>query len=152
IGVDTKKGMNAEFGDYDNDGWPDVYVTNITEPFLTECNMLWRNNGDFTFTDVAEPTGTCDTGWGWAGKFHDYDNDGWLDLFVQNGFISGGKKDYIDILMPIILDSDVDLSDTMSWPPLGEMSFSGYEKKRLFRNRGRRGFTDVAAEAGVAND
>jgi hypothetical protein len=70
---------------------------------------------------------------------------------VQNGFISGGKKDYIDILMPIILDSDVDLSDTMSWPPLGDMSFSGYEKKRLFRNNGRHGFVDVAAEAGVDN-
>jgi hypothetical protein len=152
IGVDTKKSMNAEFGDYDNDGWLDAYVTNITEPFLTECNMLWRNNADFTFTDVSEPTGTCDTDWGWGAKFIDFDNDGWLDLYVMNGFISGGKKDYIDILMPIMLDSEVDLSDTMSWPPLGAMSFSGYEKKRLFRNTGRHAFVDVAAEHGVDND
>lgn len=152
IGVDTKKSMNTEFGDYDNDGWMDVYVTNITEPFLHECNMLWRNNGDFSFTDVSEPTGTCDTDWGWGAKFIDFDNNGWQDLFVLNGFISGGEKDYIDILMPIILDSDVDLSDTRSWPPLGEMSFSGYEKNHLFYNTGRHSFLEVAAEHGVDAD
>lgn len=151
FGVDTKKGMNAELGDYDNDGWLDIYVTNITEPFLNECNMLWRNNGDFTFTDVSMATQTCDTDWGWAGKFVDYDNNGWLDLYVLNGFISGGEEEYIDILMPIILDSDVDLSDTRSWPPLGEMSFSGNEKNRLFRNKGNHSFEEVAGLHNVDN-
>ncbi len=151
FGVDTKKGMNAELGDYDNDGWLDIYVTNITEPFLNECNMLWRNNGDFTFTDVSMATQTCDTDWGWAGKFIDFDNDGWLDLYVLNGFISSGEGDYIDILMPIILDSDVDLSDTMSWPPLGTMSFSGNERNRLFHNKGNHSFAEVAAANGVDN-
>lgn len=152
IGVDTKKGMNAEFGDFDNDGWLDVYVTNITEPYLHECNMLWHNNGDMTFTDVATDMGVCDTQWGWGAKFIDVDNDGWLDLMVMNGFISGGKKDYIDILMPIMLDSDVDLSDTMNWPPLEDMSFSGYEKKKLFRNVGGLSFEDVSQRAGVDVD
>lgn len=151
FGVDTKKGMNAELGDYDNDGWLDIYVTNITEPFLNECNMLWRNNGDFTFTDVSMATQTCDTDWGWAGKFIDYDNDSWLDLYVLNGFISAGEGDYIDILMPIILDSDVDLSDTMSWPPLGAMSFSGNEYNRLFKNKGNHSFDEVSAINGVDN-
>lgn len=151
FGIDTKKGMNTEMGDYDNDGWLDIYVTNITEPFLNECNMLWRNNGDFTFTDVAMATKTCDSDWGWGAKFIDFDNDGWLDLYVLNGFISSGQGEYIDILMPIILDSDVDLSDTMSWPPLGEMSFSGNEKNRLFHNKGNHSFDEVAEEHGVAN-
>jgi hypothetical protein len=141
--------MNAELGDYDNDGWLDVYVTNITEPFLNECNMLWRNNGDFTFSDVSVATNTCDTDWGWGAKFIDYDNDGRLDLYVATGFISGGKQDYIDILMPIILDSDVDLSDTMSWPALGDRSFSGYEPNQLLRNNGGHSFTNVAREQGV---
>jgi hypothetical protein len=152
VGIDTKKSMNADFGDYDNDGWLDVYVTNITEPFLRECNMLWRNNGNFTFTDVAVATNTCDTRWGWGAKFIDYDNDGWLDLYVANGFISSGKGEYIDILMPIILDSDVDLSDTKSWPPLGDRSFSGYERKVLFKNTGRHSFVDVAHQEGVDSD
>jgi hypothetical protein len=114
--------------------------------------MLWRNNGNFTFTDVSVSTGTCDTGWGWGAKFIDYDNDGLLDLYVANGFISAGKQDYIDILMPIILDSDVDLSDTKNWPPLGDRSFSGYERKKLFRNTGHHSFTDVAHEEGVDSD
>ena len=149
FGVDTKKGMNSEVGDYDNDGWMDIYVTNITEPFLNECNMLWRNNGDFTFTDVATATRTCDTDWGWGAKFIDYDNDGLLDLYVLNGFISAGEGEYIDILMPIILDSDVDLSDTMSWPPLGKMSFSGGEENRLFKNRGNHAFEEVGKDNGV---
>ena len=149
IGVDTKKSMNAEFGDYDNDGWSDIYVTNITEPFLNECNMLWRNNGNFTFSDVALTTNTCDTDWGWGAKFLDYDNDGKLDLYVATGFISGGDEDYIDILMPIILDSEVDLSDTMSWPALGARSFSGHEPNRLFHNNGGHSFTDTAPQNGV---
>lgn len=152
IGVDTKKSMNAEVGDFDNDGWLDVYVTNITEPYLHECNMLWHNNGDGTFTDLATDMGVCDTQWGWGAKFIDFDNDGWLDLMVMNGFISAGKKDYIDILMPIMLDSDVDLSNTMNWPALGDMSFSGYEKKKLFRNQGGLLFEDVSARARVDVD
>lgn len=61
IGYDTKKGMNVEVGDYDNDGWLDIYVTNITDEYMKECNMLWHNNGDGTFSDVAKETGTCDT-------------------------------------------------------------------------------------------
>jgi hypothetical protein len=152
IGVDTKKGMNADLGDFDNDGLLDAYVTNITEKYLHECNMLWHNNGDFTFTDMATDLGVCDTGWGWGAKFFDYDNDGFLDLYVMNGFISGGKKDYIDILMPIILDSDVDLSNTTNWPPIGDMSFSGYEKKKLFHNVNGMSFEDVSAEAKVDVD
>lgn len=152
IGVDTKKGMNAELGDFDNDGFLDVYVTNITEPYLHECNMLWRNNGDGSFSDVSSALGTCDTRWGWGAKFIDYDNDGWQDIYVLNGFISGGKKDYIDILMPIMLDSEVNLSDTMNWPALGEMSFSGFEKNVLFRNVGGSSFEDVSAANGVDNE
>lgn len=149
IGVDTKKGMNAELGDFDNDGYLDVFVSNITEPYLHECNMLWRNNGDGSFSDVSTVLGTCDTGWGWGAKFIDYDNDGYQDIYVLNGFISGGKKDYIDILMPIMLDSEVNLSNTMNWPPLKEMSFSGYERNVLFHNQSGFAFEDVSKANGV---
>ena len=58
IGFDTKKGMNAEWGDYDNDGLLDVYVTNITDEYMKEGNFLWRNNGNLTFSDVSRETGT----------------------------------------------------------------------------------------------
>ncbi|MBI4476788.1 MAG: VCBS repeat-containing protein, partial [Acidobacteria bacterium] len=95
IGFDTKKGMNAEVGDYNNDGLLDIYVTNITDEYMKECNMLWHNNGDGTFTDLSKETGTCDTLWGWAAKFADLDNDGWLDLFAVNGLRSAGEENYI---------------------------------------------------------
>ena len=45
LGFDTRKGMNVDMGDYDRDGWLDIYVTNITDEYMKECNMLWHNNG-----------------------------------------------------------------------------------------------------------
>ena len=59
-------------------------MTNITDEYMKECNMLWHNNAA---TRTASPTssketGTCNTLWGWAAKFGDFDNDGWEDIFV----------------------------------------------------------------------
>src|SRR5207253_9916093 len=76
LGSDGRKGMNVDFGDYNNDGNLDIYVTNITEPWFRECNMLWLNWGGDLLVDVSQETGTCDTGWGWGAKFVDFDNDG----------------------------------------------------------------------------
>ena len=91
-GWDTKKGMNVDVADFNNDGWLDIYVTNIYDEYMKECAMLWQNLGDGTFTDVSSQVGTCDTGWGWGAKFADFDNDGWQDLFVANGLRSGGAR------------------------------------------------------------
>jgi hypothetical protein len=148
IGVDTKKGMNAELGDYNNSGRLGVYVTNMTEPYLHECNMLWQNNGDFHFTDVSEETNTCDTGWGWGAKFLDVDNDGQLDLYVVNGFISSGTSDYMKILLDFIFREDVDLRDAKDWPDMSGYSMAGYEHHVLFHQEGGT-FKNIAASAGV---
>lgn len=152
IGFDTKKGMNVEVGDYDNDSWLDIYVTNITDQYMKECNMMWHNNGDGTFTDVSKETNTCNTLWGWAGKFGDFDNDGWLDLFVTNGLRSASKADYIPVLVKMITRPGVDFTNVYSWPNIGNMSWSGYQKKKLFRNLGNGSFQETAALAGVDND
>lgn len=154
IGIDTKKGMNVEWGDYDNDGWLDVYVTNITDDYMREGNFLWRNNGPgpdgrVTFSDVARETGTHDTGWGWGGKFFDYDNDGWLDLYVVNGWVSAGPESYVPDVFEMIVRPDVDLADARSWPPMGKKSLSGYQKKKLFHNLGGELFKDEAARHGL---
>jgi hypothetical protein len=152
IGFDTRKGMNAEVADYDNDGWLDIYVTNITDEYMKECNMMWHNNHDGTFTDVSKETGTCATLWGWAAKFGDFDNDGWLDLFAVNGLRSAGKENYIPVLLDLIIKPGVDFTDLRNWPDIGDMTWSGYQKKKMFRNIGGQNFKEISAEAGVDND
>ena len=69
-------GMGVAVGDYDNDGWPDLYVTNIGR------NILYHNNGNGTFTDVTEKAGVVGGGWSAGAAFVDYDGDGRLDLIV----------------------------------------------------------------------
>ena len=69
-------GMGVAVGDYDNDGWPDVYVGNFG------VSRLYHNNGNGTFTDVAEKLGVARKGWSTGASFGDYDSDGRLDLFV----------------------------------------------------------------------
>lgn len=154
IGFDTKKGMNVEFGDIDNDGWLDIYVANITTAeYLQEGNMLWHNNGvgpdgRLTFTDIALETGTYDGGWGWGAKFIDYDNDGWQDIMAVNGFISAGAGNYwFDLASWTVKGQDV--ADARHWPTIGDRSFSGYEKSRFWHNQGNYTFRERAAELGL---
>ncbi len=149
IGIDTKKGMNAEWGDFDGDLLLDVYVTNITDDYMREGNFLWRNNGNLTFTDVSRETGTWDTGWGWGAQFFDYDHDGWLDLYVMNGWVSAGSDSYVPDIFAMIVKPGIDLADLRNWPPMGSKSLSGYQKKRLFHNERGQSFTDHAARHGL---
>jgi hypothetical protein len=72
----NRYGMGAAVGDYDNDGFEDLYVTNFG------ANTLYRNNGDGTFTDVTETAGVSASGWSASAGFFDMDNDAHLDLFV----------------------------------------------------------------------
>ena len=152
IGVDTKKGMNVDIADYDGDLRPDIYVTNITDEYMKECNMLWHNAGDGTFLDLGRETGTCDSDWGWAAKFADFDRDGWLDLFVTNGLRSRGPEDYIPLLLEAILTPELDFSSLDSYPEIGDRSWSGRQKERLFRNLGDGTFAEVGEAAGIAFD
>jgi hypothetical protein len=153
IGVDGKKGMNVDFGDFNNDGHLDIYVTNITEPWFRECNMFWINMGNGTFANVAADNGTCDSGWGWAGKFFDFDNDGLLDLYVADGFISGSKEDYVQDVgrwqSKLANQPGGEIIDASGWPGVNGKTFCGYERNRLFQNLGNETFKDVAKEMGV---
>ncbi|MEE8348436.1 MAG: CRTAC1 family protein [Acidobacteriota bacterium] len=152
IGFDTRSGMNAELADYDNDGLLDVYVTNITGDGLREFNMLWHNNGDETFTDFAQETGTSDTLWGWGAKFADFNNDGWLDLYVVNGLRSGSVNNYRDVMSEMSDSPDQDRGDIYSWPRIEKMTWSGFQKTQLYQSLGLHLFREVAADAGVDND
>jgi hypothetical protein len=92
-GVDTKKyiiettGTGVAIFDYDNDGWPDIFIVNGTtlEGFPAKeapTNHLYHNNHDGTFTDVTAKAGLTATGWGQGVCVGDYDNNGWEDLYI----------------------------------------------------------------------
>ena len=85
IGV-AENGMGTAFGDWDNDGWLDLTVTNYAD----QANTLYRNDHASFFTDVSSVSKTAIVSYpylGWATEFIDYDNDGYLDLFVANGHL-----------------------------------------------------------------
>ena len=109
------------WGDYDNDGDPDLYVSN----FLSG-NRLYRNDGDGSFTDVAPELGVTEPTASFATWFWDYNNDGWLDLFV-----AGYGSEIEDVA-----------ADYLGLPNNGE-------RMRLYRNDGRGGFADVTRETGL---
>jgi hypothetical protein len=151
IGWDTYKGMNAELGDFNNDGWLDFYVCNIySKEYVKEGNRLHRNMGDGTFKDISFEAGVFDCGWAWCGRFWDYDNDGFLDIMVANGYISANPKDeYFTKLATAVTQPNFDPIDAMNWPVMGDSTFAGYEPKRVFHNEGNETFREVAAELGL---
>src|SRR5437879_8036627 len=80
-------GTGVAIFDYDNDGWPDIFLVNGTTlgalpAGSAPTNHLYRNNHDGTFSDVTEKTGLLSGGWGQGVCVGDYDNDGWLDLYI----------------------------------------------------------------------
>lgn len=153
IGWDTRKGMNVDFGDYNNDGWLDLYITNIwTKEYVKEGNQLYRNMGDGTFADISFEANVYDAGWCWAGLFWDYDNDGDLDIMVANGYISGDPKDeYFIKLATTVTKPGFDPVDATNWPTMGNSNFVGYEPSRVWRNEGNELFTEVAHDLGLAD-
>jgi hypothetical protein len=127
---DTNYGMGVAVGDYDNDGFPDIYITNFGK------NILYHNNGDGTFTDVTAKAGVAVGGWSASAGFVDYDNDGNLDLFVTR---------YLD-WTPEKSKTCGRVADPMYCPP-GEFPPT---TNILYRNRGDGTFEDVSAASGIA--
>jgi hypothetical protein len=126
----TGYGQGVAVGDYDNDGWPDVYLANYGP------NQLWRNRGDGGFEDVTAAAGCDDPRWSTSALFLDYDRDGWLDLFVTSyvDYRPGTRK-------PCLSSSGVpDYCGPVNYAP---------ETHRLFHNRGNGTFEDVSARAGI---
>ncbi len=121
--------MGVTVGDYDNDGYEDIYVTNWNS------SILYHNNGDGTFTDVTEKAGVQNNRWGIGAAFVDYDRDGKLDLFVGN---------YLKF------DPKVKKVFYSAEAFAGPLDYEG-DSNRLFHNNGDGTFTDVSERAGIAN-
>ena len=128
--ADTGYGMGCTVGDYDNDGFPDLYVTNFG------ANVFFRNNGDGTFSDVTMQTGTGDTRWGASCAFVDYDNNGFLDLYVTNYVKYDIESDQVCMNKGVRVYCDPRLYE-------GELDV-------LYHNNGDGTFTDVTESAGLS--
>ncbi|HEX2662340.1 MAG TPA: CRTAC1 family protein [Candidatus Acidoferrum sp.] len=125
-------GMGIAVGDFDGDGWPDLYVTQYGR------SILYRNNGNGTFSDVTQRAGLAAPGWASSAVWFDYDNDGRLDLFVcrfvefdksKNKFCGDEKTGERFYCIP------------RAYAPAGSW---------LFHNNGDGTFTDVSVESGIA--
>jgi len=126
---DTGYGVGCAVGDYNNDGYPDLYITNYG------TNVLYKNNGDGTFTDVTKAAGVGDTRWGASCAFADYDNDSDLDLFIANYL--DFKIEYYE---PCSIGSIMTYCDPRAYYPL---------RDTLYRNNGDGTFADVTKSVGI---
>ncbi len=130
---DTDYGHGCAVGDYNDDGYPDLYVTNYG------ANVLYRNNGDGTFTDVTEDAGVGEPMWSSSCAFADYDRDGDLDLYVVN---------YIEFSL-----------EDNPWCGRKDKGIRGYCEPNnfpglpdtLYQNNGDATFTDVTRQSGIYN-
>ena len=127
----SMQGMGLAVGDFNNGGWPDIYVTGYGE------SKLYRNNGNGTFTDVTAHAGVNNRAWGTSAAWFDYDNDGYLDLFVCNylTFDPNGKV-------------ACDFFDGRPYCYLNRFQGSS---SVLYHNNRDGTFTDVSPKAGIAS-
>ena len=123
-------GQGVASGDFDNDGWIDLYVTRFGP------NQMLRNEGDGTFTDVSDRTGTADPFWSTSASFVDVDRDGWLDLFVGNYLHYS-----LETHFPCFSKGRLDYCSPSTRRP---------QLNRLYRNRGDGTFVETTRAAGVA--
>jgi hypothetical protein len=124
-------GMGAAVGDYDGDGFPDLYVTQYGR------SILYHNNGNGTFTDVTEKAGVAAPGWASSAVWFDYDNDGRLDLFVCR-FVDFNKS--INHLCGVDRTGQRVYCIPSVYPP---------GRSWLFHNNGDGTFTDVSESSGI---
>jgi enediyne biosynthesis protein E4 len=160
IGRTPKSGMNAAFGDVFNDGRLSIYKTNISEPgVLVQANDLWvprqkaeGDRGVVEFEDLASSLGIDLGGWSWGAQFGDLNNDGNLDLYLVNGYVSAGERtSYWYDFAQIAVGHSAIIGDAANWPAMKGRSLSGYQRKRVWLNDGAGRFTDVAQVVGVAD-
>src|SRR4051812_9311967 len=134
-------GFGVAVGDYDNDGWADLYVANFGK------NRLYHNNHDGSFTDLAEKAGVSLGGWSTGPTWGDYDHDGFLDLFVP-GYLKFDPNHPPTPGHGGIPASSCQFRGVGSM--CGPLGLTG-EPDHLFHNNGNGTFTDVSEAAGVAD-
>lgn len=156
VGFAPKSGMNAAFGDIFNRGEYSVYVSNISENgVLIQGNNLWvpkegTSGSGLKYENLARDLGVELGGWSFGAQFGDLNNDGTLDLFLTNGYVSlDPNRDYWYDFSKIAGGHTSILSDAQNWPAMDGRSLSGYQHKDVWLNDGAGHFVDVAQSVGV---
>ncbi len=156
IGERPKSGMNVAFGDIQNNGKYALYITNISEEgVLVQGNNLWVPHEGSTgknpkYDNLAEVMGVALGGWSFGAQFGDLNNDGLLDLFLTNGYVSDGEQSYWYDFSKIAGGNTAIIGDAKNWPPMEGRSLSGYQRKHVWLNDGAGKFNDVASLVGVS--
>jgi hypothetical protein len=158
VGFAPKSGMTAAFGDVLNQGKYAVYVSNISEDgVLIQGNNLWvpqeGTSGDgLRFENLARALGVEMGGWSWGMQFGDLNNDGNLDVYLTNGYVSADRsKSYWYDFSKVAGGNSVIIGDAQNWPAMDGRSLSGYQQKRVWLNDGAGKFNDVAQAVGVTD-
>jgi hypothetical protein len=158
VGFAPKSGMTAAFGDILNQGRYAIYVSNISEDgVLIQGNNLWvpqeGTSGDgLRYENLARALGVEMGGWSWGMQFGDLNNDGTLDVYLTNGYVSADRnKSYWYDFSKIASGNSVIIGDARNWPAMEGRSLSGYQQKRVWLNDGAGKFVDVAQAVGATD-
>ena len=155
LGRDSYKGMGVDFGDMNDDGWPDIWVSNITQEYgLEESNFAFLSTGHVDlmktgvapYVDRSESLGLSRSGWGWESRLGDFNNDGTLEALQATGFVKGNINRWPE-LHEVVMGNDQLLHHPRSWPILqtgDDISGNGHN---YFFVRGQDGrFHDIATQ------
>jgi hypothetical protein len=149
IGFSPKSGMNVSFGDVFNNGQFGIYISNITEEgVLIQGNNFWIpviRDGRIMYENAARRAGIEFGGWSYSAQFGDLNNDGFTDLYLANGYISGEKgTDYWYDYSKVTGGNASIISDIKNWPAMEGRSHSGYQQNKIWINQQANYFTEVS--------
>jgi hypothetical protein len=158
VGFAPKSGMNASVGDIFNQGRYSIYISNISEEgVLIQGNNLWvpreGTSGDaIVYDNMARAMDVEIGGWSFGAQFGDLNNDGRLDLYLVNGYVSADRnQNYWYDFSKIAGGNSTIISDAAHWPAMDGRSLSGYQQKKVWLNDGAGKFVDVAQAVGASD-
>ena len=158
VGFSPKSGMSASVGDILNQGRYSIYVSNISEEgILIQGNNLWMprdgtSGNGIQYDNLARAMDVEIGGWSFGAQFGDLNNDGTLDLYVVNGYVSLDRnQNYWYDFSKIAGGNSTIISDAAQWPAMDGRSLSGYQQKRVWINDGAGKFVNVAQAVGASD-
>jgi enediyne biosynthesis protein E4 len=156
VGFAPKSGMNVAYGDILNQGKYAIYVSNISqEGVLIQGNNLWvprEGESSLKYENLARDMGVELGGWSFGAQFGDLNNDGNLDLYLTNGYISLSRtQSYWYDFSRVAGGNSKIIGDAADWPAFNGRSLSGYQQKKVWMNDGAAKFVDVAQAVGATD-